>query len=119
MAYKLVYSIQDIAHSGSHIGRELEVDIKTSENISLNFRKRVLPDRTTKLDKELGSVVTEEEVFSLLLDVTLTEHDVLFNDVGNIKQNTTFNINQWCQPLLFKPHSQALLIMRGKLPPLR
>lgn len=94
MAYTLIYSIQDIAHSGSHIGRELEVDIKTSENISLNFRKRILPDRTTKLDKELGSVVTEGEVFSLLLDVTLTEHDVLFNDVGNIKQDITFNINQ-------------------------
>lgn len=94
MAYKLIYSVQDITHSGSHIGRELEVDIKTSENISLNFRKRVLPDRTTKLDKEFGSVVTEREIFSLLLDVTLTEHDVLFNDVGNIKQDITFNINQ-------------------------
>lgn len=94
MAYKLIYSIRDIAHSGSHIGRELEVDIKTSENISLNFRKRVLPDRTTKLDKALGSVVTEGEIFSLLLDVTLTEHDVLFNDVGTIKQEITFNSNQ-------------------------
>ncbi|HEY4478301.1 MAG TPA: cell wall hydrolase, partial [Candidatus Paceibacterota bacterium] len=91
MVHKLRYILQDISHRGAHIGRDIEINIKTSENMSLNFKQNVLPDNTTEIGKTLGVVEVKEDVISVLLDITIIEHDKLFNDVGNQSQKIIFD----------------------------
>ena len=79
MVHKLRYILQDISHRGAHIGRDIEINIKTSENMSLNFKQNVLPDNTTEIGKTLGVVEVKEDVISVLLDITIIEHDKFFN----------------------------------------
>jgi hypothetical protein len=62
--------------------------------MSLNFKHNVLPDKTTQIEKILGIVKTNENIISVLLDVTVTEHDAVFNDVGNQIQKITFDITK-------------------------
>jgi hypothetical protein len=62
--------------------------------MSLNFKRNIPPDKTTKIEKTLGIVETNENIVSVLLDVMITEHDAVFNDVGNQSQKITFDITK-------------------------
>jgi len=94
MVHILRYTLQDISHHGARIGRDVKVNIKASAGMSLNFKHNVLPDKTTKIEKTLGVIETSENMVSVLLDVTVTEHDLVFNDVGNQNQRITFDIKK-------------------------
>lgn len=87
MNSKLKLTLKSITHSGAHIGRDITLNVSSSElGIDFETKKNVLPDKTTLIDSELYNFEVKTDTFSIPIAVTVTERDLLFNDKGSAHQ---------------------------------
>lgn len=91
----LILKLKSVTHSGSHIGRDIILRfLATNPSINFEIKKNILPEKTTLIDKEVYTTITESERFDIPLTVTVIERDALFNDKGSLYQRLYIDTNK-------------------------
>ena len=80
-----------IKYSGDSIGNDMRVEIEIL-NQSSRIDKRIKAGTTVEINHEVGRFETDRRLFQADVLITVIERDLLFNDVGNTKNNIEVNI---------------------------
>lgn len=92
MLKKIQFKLTKIKYTGKSIGDDICIDIMLLDKI-LRVDERIAIGETIEFDKEIGSFSTDQKSFSVRAIITITENDILFNDVdsmeGAIKVDTS------------------------------
>jgi len=76
----------NIKYSGDSVGRDIRVEIEVLGKF-LRIDKRIKPDTTEEINREVGRFETDRGLFQAEVFITVIEKDFLFNDVGSTKGN--------------------------------
>ncbi len=79
-----------IKYGNNSIGRNIRVKVEALDK-SLRVDKRIKSDTTTEIDREVGRIETDQELFQAEVFIAVIEKDFLFNDVGSTKDNIKIN----------------------------
>jgi len=75
-----------VKNSGDSVGRDIRVEIEVLGKF-LRIDKRIESGTTTEINREVGRFETDRGLFQADVLITVIEKDLLFNDVGNTKNN--------------------------------
>jgi len=73
-----------IKYSGDSIGDDIRVEIEVLGK-SLSVDKKIKAEVVTEINSDIGIFETDQKLFQADVSITVIEEDLLFNDVGNIK----------------------------------
>ena len=73
-----------IKYSGDSIGRDIRVELEVFGKF-LRVDQRIKANTTVEMNREIGRFETNQESFQVDVLLTIIEKDLLFNDIGNIK----------------------------------
>ena len=82
--------LSKIKYSGDSIGRNIRVEIEVLGKF-LRIDKRIKAGTTAEINREVGRFETDQRLFQADVLITVIERDLLFNDVGNTKDNIEVN----------------------------
>lgn len=90
MLKKIQFKLTNIKYSGKSIGNDIHIDIELLDKI-LRTDKRVRARKTTEFGQVIGDFPSDQKTFSAKVKITITEKDILFNDIG--KTEKTIKVN--------------------------
>jgi len=82
--------LSKIKYGGDSIGRDIRVEIEVLGKL-LHIDKRIKTGTTVEINREVGRFETDRGLFQTDVLITVIERDLLFNDVGNTKDNIKVN----------------------------
>jgi len=85
MLKKIRFNVVKIKYAGKSIGENIKLNIEILDK-ALQIDKRIKVGQTIELAEEIGSFPTDQKSFSVNTKITITEHDILFNDVNSIER---------------------------------
>ncbi len=103
MLKKIQFKLIKIKYLGKSIGNDIRIDIELLDKI-LRADKRMPTRKTAEFNQTIGAFPSDQKTFSAKVKITVTEKDILFNDIGKIEktikvdtdnikpQNFTYNI---------------------------
>jgi len=103
MLKKIQFKLIKIKYAGKPIGNDIRIDIELLDKI-LRADKRMRARKTAEFNQVIGDFLSDQKTFSAKVKITVSEKDILFNDVGKIEktikvdaddikpQNFTYNI---------------------------
>jgi hypothetical protein len=92
MFKKIQLKLVKIKYSGKFIGNDIRIDIGVLDKAS-RVDKKIITGATVEFNKEIGSFLTDQEAFTAEIKITITEKDILFNDVGNVLKTVKVDAN--------------------------
>lgn len=84
--------LSKIRYSGNPIGNDIRVDVEILGK-SLRVDKRINIGATVEINREIGSLQTDQRLFPVEVAITVIEKDSLFNDVGRTSGGVKVNTN--------------------------
>lgn len=78
--------LSKVKYSGDSIGDDIRVEIEILGKFFL-IDKIIKVGETAEINKEISNFETDQKLFKAGLQITVTEKDILFNDVGSIDSN--------------------------------
>ncbi|HBA36529.1 TPA: hypothetical protein DCZ15_01490, partial [Candidatus Falkowbacteria bacterium] len=103
MLKKIQFKLIKIKYTGKSIGNDIRIDIELLDQV-LRVDKRMRARKTAELNQSIGTFPSDQKTFSANVKITVTEKDILFNDIGKTEktikvdtgdikpQNFTYNI---------------------------
>ena len=92
MLKKIILKLTSIKYSGDSIGDDIRVEIKFFEKLFI-FEQKIKLGTIFELDREIGRLETNNDIFEAPIRIKITEKDLIFSDTGeiygSIKINTT------------------------------
>lgn len=85
MFKKIQFKLIKIKYTGKSIGDNIRVNIEILDK-TLQIDKRIKVGSTVEFLKEIGSFPTDQISFAVKAKITITEKDVLFNDINNTEK---------------------------------
>jgi len=82
--------ISKIRYKGRSVGRNIRIETEILGDFS-RIDKRIKPGTIVKINQEIGKFKTDQKSFRTRISVTITEKDLLFNDVGSVSKNVKIN----------------------------
>lgn len=82
MLKKIQFKLAKIKYAGKSIGDDIRINIELL-NKSLQVDKKIAAGKAVEFDEEIGSFPSDQKSFAATAKITLTEIDMLFNDVNN------------------------------------
>ena len=81
----IILRLAKISYRGDSIGREIEVSLSLSEGKTIHLAHRIQAGSEYTPLNELVHFSTSLSVFPAVIDITITEHDVIFSDSGTAR----------------------------------
>jgi len=103
MLKKIQFKLIKIKYAGKSIGNDIRIDIELLDKI-LRADKRMRVRKIAEFCQVIGDFPSDQKIFSAKVKITITEKDILFNDIGKTEktikvdtddirpQNFTYNI---------------------------
>jgi len=107
----VILRLDKISYQGDSIGREIEIDLSLPEGRSIHLARRIQPGSTYAPLNELVHFSTPLAVFLVIIDITVTERDAIFSDVGAARAELSVATDE---DLLAK-HSVEVLVTERRL----
>jgi len=85
MFKKIQFKLTKIKYAGKSIGSDIRVNIGILDR-TLEIDKRIKVGSTVDFAKEIGSFPTDQRYFTTKVKVTITEKDILFNDINSLEK---------------------------------
>ncbi len=90
MAKSIQLKFSKVKYSGDSIGDNICVEIEVLGKF-LRIDKKIKVGTTVEINREVGRFETVQGLFHAEVLITIIENDLLFNDVGNTKNNIKIN----------------------------
>ncbi|MDP3043182.1 MAG: hypothetical protein Q8N21_02155 [bacterium] len=81
MLKKIEFKLSKIKYKGKSIGDDICVEIEILDKI-FRINKRIKVGKTVKLNKEIGSFLTDQKAYITEAKITVIEKDILFHEKG-------------------------------------
>ena len=113
MIKKIVLKLKNIKYLGDSIGDSIGVEISI---LGQNFseKRRIKTGTTQEFDKIIGEFSTENEIFEANINLTITESDPIFNDVGNLKSKIVFDTSKSKQEFSYEVKVRESRVLKSK-----
>lgn len=85
MLKKIQFKFTKIKYTGKSIGNNIRVNIEILDR-NLQIDKRIKVGNTADFMEEIGIFPTDQKSFATKIKITITEKDILFNDINNIEK---------------------------------
>ena len=85
MLKKIKFKLIKIKYAGKSIGNDICIDIELLDKI-LRADKRMQTRKTAEFNQAIGDFSSDQKTFSAKVKITVTEKDILFNDIGKIEK---------------------------------
>ncbi|MBU0647507.1 hypothetical protein KJ809_03775, partial [Patescibacteria group bacterium] len=92
MLKKIQFKLVRIKYTGKSIGDDIRVDVEILGN-TISVDEKIIINKTVEINKEIGSFFSDQKSLATEVKITVVEKDVLFNDVGNIKESIKIDAN--------------------------
>jgi len=92
MLKKVELGLSQIKYKGKSIGDDIRIEVEILDKF-IRIDKNIKAGTTVKLDKEIGSITTDQKSTTTNVKITIIEKDILFNNVGNIEKFIKVDVN--------------------------
>lgn len=92
MLKKIQFKLTEIKYTGKSIGDDIRINIELL-NKSLQIDKKIAAGKTIEFNEEIGNFPADQKSFTATAKITLTEKDMLFNDINNNEMEIKVDVN--------------------------
>lgn len=85
MLKKIQFKLTKIRYAGKSVGNDIRVDIELLDKI-FRVDKRIAVKKVFEFNQEIGSFPSDQKSFVVKAKISITEKDILFNDVKSIEK---------------------------------
>lgn len=91
MKKAFVINLKSLEYVGDAIGNDIVLEIEVS-GIFLKYDQKIKHGTRVEINREVGYFETEKTILELPISIRITEDDILFDDVGDVKGSVKIDL---------------------------